>query len=264
MAKTPTSYDPAFWSSAIYRSLIFYAGASIGDARAVVRLLADYFRRSPEKPTHFSYKLIGDRKRKLKIKSVENAIEAMGPAKGIVDSMYIEAIREDDHTHAVASIGYNYSEIGRQNATVSACAFEEDFDLSMARAFAISVSEVLSIDYGFSSCRNGLVDALGFGNGLRIDSDPFSIKRERWIQKFDLSNPRPSEVPFLNVFELNVLSDIHMSTIVAGKSFEAYVRHMGRGTLERIGKRNFLWCLEPIDIVRAKAELADFSLVAMT
>ncbi len=263
MAKTPNSYDPDLWSSAVYRVLSLYAGEPIEDVRDVAKLLVEYFCHAPEKPTHFSYRIVGARQRKLKTKTIEKVLETLETSEGRMESMYVEAIRDDDHTHAVANIGYAYSEIGRQNTTISACAFQEDFNFSLARNLAISASEVLSIDYGFSSCRRNLLDALGFAHGLRLDSDPYSSKRERWLRNFDLNDPRPSDIPFLGVFELNVLSDMHMSKWVAGKPFDAYVREKGRGTLEGIGKANFLWCLDQDDIDRAKAELAGCGLVAM-
>jgi hypothetical protein len=36
-----------------------------------------------------------------------------------------------------------------------------------------------------------------------------------------------------------------------------------RGTLERIGKANFMWCLDESDMAKAKADLAEQGLVAM-
>ena len=97
---------------------------------------------------------------------------------------------------------------------------------------------------------------------LELTAIPFRKKRERWMRDFELKDPRPSDVPFLDVFALNVLSDMHMSKAVAGRPFEAYVQKKGRGTLERIGKANFLWCLVDEAIGRAKADLAECGLVA--
>ena len=263
MARTPTSYDPDFWSSALYRSLKLFSGEQIAQAADVAQLLVEYFRHVPEQPTHFSYQAIGARQRKSKTKSIDKILTTLALVEGRLESMYVEAIRENDHTHAVASTGYDQSTIARNNTTISACGFVEDFDFSLARHLAIAASDLLPIDYGFSSCRKGLLDAIGFGYGLRIDSDPFSAKRTRWLQDFDRNDPRPSAIPFLSVFELNVLSDMHMSKSVAGRPFETYVSDKGRGTLERIGKSNYLWCLDEEAMVKAKADLAGQGLVAM-
>lgn len=263
MARTPTSYDPDFWSSASYRSLKLFSGEMIDQAGEVAQLLVEYFRHAPEQPTHFSYQVAGARPRKSRTKSIDKILTTMAPVEGRLKSMYVEAIRDNDHTHAVGTTGYNHDTIGRINTSVGVCGYEEDFNLPLARHLAISASELLSIDYGFSSCRKGLLDAMGFGYGLRIDSDPHSAKRERWIQDFQLKAPRPSEVPFLGVFELNVLSDIHMSKSVAGRPFDAYVHDKGRGSLERIGKANYLWCLDESDMAKAKADLVEHGLVAM-
>lgn len=263
MAITPTSYDPHFWSSAFYRCLKLFSREQIAQAADVAQFLVEYFRHAPEQPTHFSYQIIGARQRKSKTKSIDKILTTMAPVEGRLESMYVEAIRENDHTHAVAFMGYDHGTIARQNTSIVACGFVEDFDLSLARHLAITVSELLPIDYGFSSCRKGLLDAMGFGSGHRVASDPFSAKRARWVQDFRLNDPRPSEVPFLSVFELNVLSDMHMSKSVAGRPFDAYVRDKERGTLERIGKANYLWCLDESDMVKAKADLAEHGLVAM-
>ena len=263
MARTPTSYDPQFWSSAFYRCLKLFSGEQIAQAADVAQFLVEYFRHAPEQPTNFSYQAIGVRQRNSKTKSIDKILATMAPVDGCLKSMYVEAIRENDHTHAVASLAYIHGTIARQNTGIEACGFVEDFDLSLARHLAIAASDLLPIDYGFSSCRTGLLDAMGFGSGLRVDSDPFSAKRERWLQDFRLNDPRPSAVPFLSVFELNVLSDMHLSKAVAGRPFEAFVRDKGRGTLERIGKANYLWCLDEDEMVKAKADLAEESLVAM-
>lgn len=263
MAITPTSYDPKFWSTASFRGLDLYAEAPIDSAPKVARLLAEYLYHSPEIPTHFSYKVVGERQRKLRTKTVSKILDTMDLVEGRLESMYIEAIRDNDHTHAVVSLGYSYDTIVRSNSAFGAHCFEEDFHLSIACHLARTIAESIPLDYGFSTCRKGIVEATGFALGMRIDSDPFSTKREKWIRQFQLGDPRLSEVPFLNVFELNVLSDMHLSKSVAGRSFDTYVREKGRGTLERIGKANFLWCLDQKDIVRAKSELAACGLVAM-
>ena len=263
MAITPTSYDPAFWSNARFRSLDLYAGVAVEDAGTVSRLLVEYFRHSPEQPTHFSYQVVGARQRKLKTKTIDKILEKLDPVEGRLESMYVEAIRDEDHTHAVASLGYNYFNIFREYSRFGAHCFQEDFDFQTARLLAMKVAEVVQLDYGFSSLQVGIMNACGFGSFLRIDRDPFSAKRERWMTDFDRKQPRPSNVPFLNVFELNVLSEIHLATTIAGRSFEAYVRDKGRGTLERIGKANFMWCLDESDMAKAKADLAEQGLVAM-
>jgi hypothetical protein len=263
MAITPTSYDPEFWSTASFRSLDLYADAPIDSAPTVARLLAEYFHHSPELPTHFSYQVVGGRQRKLRTKTVSKILDTLDLVEGRLESMYIEAIRDNDHTHAVVSLGYNYSSIAREDSAFGLHCFSEDFSLETARALTKLICEAAVIDYGFSLRGNGLLPTISFGVGLRVDDDPFSKKRERWIQEFRINKPRPSKVPFLDVFELNVLSDVHLSKSVAGKSFDAYVREKGRGSLERIGKTNFLWCLDQNDIDRAKAELAGCGLVAM-
>jgi hypothetical protein len=263
VAKTPTSYDPQFWSSAVYRSLDLYSGQPIDDSQTVAQLLVEYFRHSPEQPTHYSYKVVNARQRKFKTSAIEKILEKMESVDGRLESMYIESIRDDDHTHAVASLGYTYDNIGRENSKIGVHCFEEDFDISVARDLAEKTSRAVQLDYGFSSCQCGIVNAISFGRSLRIDSDAFSANRERWLREFQLREPRPCEVPFLDVFEINVLSDMHLSKVVSGRSFESYVRDKGRGILERIGKANFLWCLEPDDAARAKVELAECALVAM-
>lgn len=263
MAITPTSYDPKFWSTASFRSLDLYSDAPIDSAPKVARLLAQYLHHSPELPTHFSYKVVGGRQRKLRTRKVSKILDTLDLVEGRLESMYIETIRDNDHTHAVASVGYNYSSIARDDATFGLHCFSEDFSLATAQALTRGICEAAVIDYGFSSRGNGLLPTISFGVGLRVDGDPFSSIRERWIQDFRLNKPRPSKVPFLDVFELNVLSEMHLSKTVAGRPFDTYVREKGRGTLERIGKTNFLWCVEQKDIVRAKAELAGSGLVAM-
>jgi hypothetical protein len=263
MATTPTSYDPQFWSSAVYRGLDLYASGPIEEPLTVARFLVEYFRQSSEKPTHFSYQVIGAKQRKLKTKTLDKILEKMAPVEGRLESMYIESIRDDDHTHAVASLGYNYDTIGRENSKLGAHCFKEDFDLSTARHLACMAVEDVTFDYGFSICQRGIINSVGFGIGLRIDSDPFSAKRERWLKDFRRKEPRQTEVPFLDVFEINLLSDLHLSKNVAGKPFEAYVREKGLGTLEPVGKANFLWCLEADVMGTAKADLAQEGLVAL-
>lgn len=263
MAITPTSYDPQFWSDVVYRSLDLYSGEPVDDARAVAQLLVEYFRHSTEKPTHFSYQVMGTKQRKLKTKTIDKILETIGPVEGRLESMYIESIRDEDHTHAVVSAGYSYDTIVRENCIISVQSFRSDFDISIAQHLAKAVADSVQLDYGFSSFQTGIVNATGFGLALRIESDRYSAKRERWLKDFQWQQTRPTEVPFLDVFELNVLSDMHLSKSVGGKPFDAYVREKGRGTLERIGKANHLWCLEQKDIARAKAELSGCGLVAM-
>ena len=263
MAITPTSYDPKFWSTAKFRGLDLFAGDPLEDPKMVGNLLVGYFHHTAELPTHFSYQEIGKRQRKLKTKNITKILEAIETVEGQLLSMYVESVRDNDHTHAVASLGYSFDTIGRSNSIFGIHCFEEDFHVSIACHLARRITECISIDYGFATRRTGIIESTGFGLGMRIDTDPFSTKRERWIQDFRINNPRPSRVPFLDVFELNVLSDMHLSKSVAGRPFDAYVREKGRGTLERIGKANHLWCLEQKDIVRAKAELAGCGLVAM-
>ena len=176
MATTPTSYDPEFWSSAVFRSLDLYSGEPIEDAQTVAQLLVEYFRHSPEQPTHFSYQILGARQRKLKTKTIEKILEKMVLIEGQLESMYVEAIRDEDHIHAIASLGYNYDKIGRDNSQFGVHCFKEDFDLSTLRYLARLVAEKVQLDYGFSSSQRGIVNAVSFGSFLRIDSDPFSKK----------------------------------------------------------------------------------------
>jgi hypothetical protein len=263
MARTPTSYNPSFWRTVPFRSLDLYSGQTGGEAKTVAQLLVEYFRHSTERPTHFSYHIKGARQCKLKPKAIDSIIERVAPVEGHLESMYIEAVRDNDHTHSVASAGYNYSKITRANAHFGFQCFKQDFDLQLARHLAIMVSDAVSLDYGFSRCEKGLMNACAYGFGMRIIDDKLSAKRERWIQEFNLKDPRPSDVPFLDIFELNVLSDLHLYKKVAGKPFEAYVHEKGCGTLERIGKANFLWRLEENDIARAKRDLSDAGLIAL-
>ncbi len=264
MAKTPTSYDPNFWSTLDFRGLNLFSSEPIGDALIVARLLLQYYQYTSERPTDFSYKINGRRQKKSRSGTEEKILDKVKLAEGELETMYIETIRDRDHTHAVVSLGYSYNTIGRADACFSADCALEDFDISAAQELVRAVAKAVQIDYGFSHCQKGLINSVSYGGGLRILSDPFSSKRERWFQDFRLNGPLTAQFPFLDLFELNVLSDIHMCKAVAGRPFDVYVREKGRGQLEQVGKANFLWCLDQRDLEGTKADLVDAGLLALS
>lgn len=124
--------------------------------------------------------------------------------------------------------------------------------------------------YGFGYAREyGNPDyfALGYVNksGIRVIDEP-----ERARPSAAAGEPPPGGVPparygrrpILDVFPMNVLSDIHLQQRFAGESFKEWIlRHTGLDSLMQFGPRCFAWFVPALQTVALSARLKALGMI---
>jgi hypothetical protein len=130
--------------------------------------------------------------------------------------------------------------------------------------------------YGFGYAREyGSPDH--FAVGYAYKSGIRAIDQADWVRLSALSNDRagnPVELPdryrharrlILDVFPMNVLSDIHLQQKLADASFKDWIlRNTGPASLTQIGPRCFAWFVPDSRTASVSAQLKDFGLTIAT
>lgn len=214
--------------------------------------------------TNTEYKVAGSRVRAKRVKSTAHFRELFS---GISERpIYItgDRIHFKDHTKCDAFVGFwaNEDRSFDDLRFVASC-FDHLISLDdAAKIMRRAVAEMPSL-YGFSAIKKGVFEAMSFHMSLLLPDDPPQAKRTEFLRKIVISGELLLSNPFLDLFDLNVLSDVHLSSQVGGKFLDVYIARSGYGVLERITAENWIWVVTGGDLSRAKRDLQAEGLLAL-
>lgn len=254
--------DP--WSTQAFRGFRLLGRGSWDSVARLSDAVGDIFEEMGLEITNAEYKLVDNRKRMKNVRSTESFRELFSSIPDRPVYITGDKIHFKDHTKCDAFAGFwaNEDRSFDDLRFVASCL---DHLISLDDAVKImrrAVSEMYSL-YGFSAVKRGVLEAMSFHMSLLLPDDPPQPKRTEFLRKIVISGELSLSTPFLDLFDLNVLSDVHLSSRVGGKPFDAYISTTGRGVLERVTAENWIWVVAGEDLYCAKRDLQAEGLLAL-